>query len=114
VVAASDPDLDAAEVVALDGDEGAAEETSGAPPATAEGTPPAAAVTVTGPLAQQARAHYERAIAAQRRGDWAAYGEALTELERVLREMAPRRGERARGNANANMNANANANTNPD
>ncbi|HUP00684.1 MAG TPA: UPF0182 family protein [Gemmatimonadota bacterium] len=45
---------------------------------------------VTGSTAAQitrARAAYDRAVAAQRRGDWAAYGQALEELGRILEGM---------------------------
>jgi uncharacterized membrane protein (UPF0182 family) len=42
-----------------------------------------------GDLARRARAAYERAVAAQRRGDWAAYGEALEELGRLLEGLSP-------------------------
>jgi uncharacterized membrane protein (UPF0182 family) len=41
-------------------------------------------------LAAQARAHYERAIAAQRNGDWAAYGAELRQLGQVLERMGAR------------------------
>jgi hypothetical protein len=40
-------------------------------------------------LAAQALQHFERAIAAQRSGDWAGYGAELQAVERVLRDMAP-------------------------
>ncbi|MBW2463875.1 MAG: UPF0182 family protein, partial [Deltaproteobacteria bacterium] len=46
--------------------------------------------TPAGTIAEQARTHYEEAVAAQRRGDWAAYGEALDQLEATLSELAPR------------------------
>lgn len=39
-------------------------------------------------LSRDARAAYDRAVAAQRRGDWAAYGEALEELGRILDRMS--------------------------
>jgi uncharacterized membrane protein (UPF0182 family) len=39
------------------------------------------------PLAQQARAHYERALQAQREGDWALYGEEIRRLGEVLERM---------------------------
>ena len=42
-----------------------------------------------GDLASRARAAYERAVAAQRRGDWAAYGEALEELGGLLESLSP-------------------------
>ena len=38
-------------------------------------------------LATQARAHYDRAIAAQRAGDWATYGEEIKQLGEVLAKM---------------------------
>jgi len=65
--------------------------TSAAPPEPArpdEGgqRPPAAAPELM-PLAAQARAHYERAVAAQRNGDWATYGEELRQLGQVLERM---------------------------
>ncbi len=43
--------------------------------------------TGLGTMASEARAAYDRAVAAQRRGDWAAYGEALSELGRILEQM---------------------------
>jgi hypothetical protein len=43
--------------------------------------------TQTG-LVSQANEAYDRAVAAQRAGDWAAYGEALQELGRILDELA--------------------------
>lgn len=55
---------------------------SGAPPAAAPGTP--------AELATRALAQYERAQEALRRGDFAAYGRELAELERILREGAGR------------------------
>jgi hypothetical protein len=38
-------------------------------------------------LAAQARAHYERALQAQRDGDWALYGEEIRKLGDVLERM---------------------------
>jgi uncharacterized membrane protein (UPF0182 family) len=38
-------------------------------------------------LAGQAQTAYDRAVAAQRRGDWAAYGAALEELGRILEQL---------------------------
>jgi uncharacterized membrane protein (UPF0182 family) len=38
-------------------------------------------------LAAEAQAHYERAVAAQRAGDWAAYGNELRQLGEVLERM---------------------------
>jgi uncharacterized membrane protein (UPF0182 family) len=57
-----------------------------APPGAAD----APAVTGLGPLAAEARAHYDRAIAAQRAGDWATYGAEIQQLGRVLDEMRGR------------------------
>jgi len=51
------------------------------------------AVVVAGSVGERARQHYERAVAAQREGDWAAYGAALEELEAALQELAPRTGD---------------------
>jgi uncharacterized membrane protein (UPF0182 family) len=41
-------------------------------------------------LAGRARQHYERAVEAQRRGDWAAYGEELKLLGEALEQMRAR------------------------
>jgi uncharacterized membrane protein (UPF0182 family) len=41
-------------------------------------------------LAAQARSHYERAIAAQRAGDWATYGEEIKRLGELLEKMRQR------------------------
>jgi uncharacterized membrane protein (UPF0182 family) len=38
-------------------------------------------------LAVRAREHYERAVDAQRRGDWATYGEELKQLGEALQQM---------------------------
>ncbi len=43
--------------------------------------------TELGALAAEARAHYEKALAAQRAGDWAAYGEEIKRLGAVLERM---------------------------
>jgi uncharacterized membrane protein (UPF0182 family) len=51
-------------------------------PAAAEGAPAAA------DLAEQARAHYERALQAQRAGDWARYGEEIERLGEVLSRLS--------------------------
>ena len=40
-------------------------------------------------LANQARGYYDRALEAQRNGDWAAYGEELRLLGEVLARMRP-------------------------
>ena len=39
-------------------------------------------------LAAEAREHYDRAIAAQRDGNWAVYGEEIKKLGAVLERMA--------------------------
>ncbi|HET7697169.1 MAG TPA: UPF0182 family protein [Vicinamibacterales bacterium] len=59
----------------------------GQPPAgTPAQTPPATATAITS-LAEQARTHYERAMQAQREGNWALYGEEIKKLGEVLRRM---------------------------
>jgi uncharacterized protein len=69
-------------------DGGAEGEGVRAPEATAQ---PSADRPTAGPsadaLAAEARAHYERAIAAQRAGDWAKYGEEIRQLGEVLNRM---------------------------
>jgi uncharacterized membrane protein (UPF0182 family) len=63
-------------------------QTTGAPapgPAAAPAT--AAASAAIGPLAAEARAHYDRAIAAQRAGDWAKYGDEIRALGEALERM---------------------------
>jgi uncharacterized protein len=56
----------------------------------AEGAPrPAASPELSG-LAAEAQAHYERAVAAQKAGDWATYGEELRRLGQVLERMRAR------------------------
>jgi uncharacterized protein len=56
---------------------------------TARPAPTAAPAGDTGiaDLSQRARDHYDRAVAAQRSGDWARYGEELERLGEVLRQM---------------------------
>jgi uncharacterized membrane protein (UPF0182 family) len=39
---------------------------------------------------QEAQQHYDRAIAAQRAGDWAAYGREIEQLGKVLKQLRPR------------------------
>jgi hypothetical protein len=56
----------------------------------APGAAGAAAPIVTGPdaaLLSQAQQHYDRAIAAQRAGDWAAYGREIEQLGAVLKRL---------------------------
>jgi uncharacterized protein len=60
-------------------------------PATGE---PSSALQLAGPHLGRAKAaealqHFERAISAQRAGDWARYGAELESVEQVLRQMAP-------------------------
>ena len=43
-----------------------------------------------GPLAAEARGHYDRAIEAQRAGDWGKYGDELRQLGQVLERMRAR------------------------
>ena len=57
-----------------------------APNATA--APPSATVAS---LVAQAQSHYDRAIAAQRAGDWAAYGKEIDSLGAVLTQLRSRR-----------------------
>ena len=66
-----------AEAAAADRQSGAA----GAPTAASGSSP-----ELQG-LAAEARTHYERAIAAQREGNWAAYGEEIRKLGDVLERM---------------------------
>ena len=66
------------------------------PQAPAGGAPPPAAAPATAAspsptaLATEAREHYDRAIAAQRAGDWAKYGEEIRLLGQTLERMNPR------------------------
>jgi uncharacterized membrane protein (UPF0182 family) len=55
-----------------------------APTAPPAGAPPAAGVDA---LATEARSHYDRALAAQRAGDWAKYGEEIRALGEALQRM---------------------------
>jgi hypothetical protein len=59
--------------------------TQAAPAASPAGAP-AAARNLTA-LAADARAHYERAIEAQRSGDWAKYGEEIRALGDTLKKL---------------------------
>jgi uncharacterized protein len=61
-----------------------------APAATpAEARPPGTTPDL-GTLAAEAQAHYDRAVAAQKSGDWATYGEELRQLGQVLERMRAR------------------------
>jgi uncharacterized membrane protein (UPF0182 family) len=42
-------------------------------------------------LAEQAKQHYDRAIQAQREGDWARYGEEIKRLGAVIDQMSKQR-----------------------
>jgi uncharacterized protein len=66
--------------------------TPSAPSQAAPGTPPpvAGAIPELTALAAEAQAHYERAVAAQRAGDWATYGNELRQLGEVLEKMRSR------------------------
>jgi uncharacterized membrane protein (UPF0182 family) len=59
-------------------------------PATT-GTPAAAgaADASSAQLIERAREHYDRALAAQRAGDWATYGAEIARLGEVLRQLRP-------------------------
>ena len=91
--AAETGDATGAEAAAATAAEGAEPAAEAAATATAEEAP-----APTGPtgeaaqaLARRARQHYERAIEAQRQGDWAGYGREIQQLERVLQRLAPSR-----------------------
>jgi uncharacterized membrane protein (UPF0182 family) len=53
----------------------------------APGAPPPPPSADSRDLTAEARAHYDRAIAAQRAGDWARYGEEIKLLGEVLQQM---------------------------
>lgn len=62
--------------------------------ATAAGAAPAAAAPASpanAALIEQARNHYDRAIAAQRSGDWSAYGREIQSLGEVIRRLSGQR-----------------------
>jgi uncharacterized membrane protein (UPF0182 family) len=65
----------------------AAGQPPGAAPAPQQQPLPDAAFAA---LAAQARGHYEKALAAQRAGDWATYGEEIKRLGEVLERMRQR------------------------
>jgi uncharacterized membrane protein (UPF0182 family) len=88
-----EPTLDAA-LARLFGGPGspaaAPQTTSNAPaPAQAAPAPGSAPSPVVSALAATAQAHYDRAIAAQRAGDWAKYGDELRALGEVLKQLQP-------------------------
>jgi uncharacterized membrane protein (UPF0182 family) len=52
----------------------------------------AAPSTASSPLLREAQDHYDRAISAQKAGDWATYGDEIRKLGEILRQInAPRR-----------------------
>jgi uncharacterized membrane protein (UPF0182 family) len=53
------------------------------------GAPTAATAGVSVELLRQAQQHYDRAISAQRAGDWAAYGREIDQLGAVLKQLRP-------------------------
>jgi uncharacterized protein len=61
---------------------------STAPQAAAPTEPASGAAPDVAALAAQARAHYERAMQAQREGNWALYGEEIKQLGAVLQKLA--------------------------
>ncbi len=63
------------------------------PPGPAAGSPPAAALADSGfaNLTARAQQHYQRALKAQRDGDWALYGEEIKRLGEVLELMKKQR-----------------------
>ena len=61
-----------------------AEGTAAAPPPNGKAPAPSAGVAS---LIEQAQSHYDRAIAAQRAGDWSAYGKQIDSLGAVLTQL---------------------------
>lgn len=66
----------------------AAARVEAAPPPTEETAPPPAPDEAGDPRVRALR-HFEEAVAAQRRGDWARYGEEIERVEAALRAMQP-------------------------
>jgi uncharacterized membrane protein (UPF0182 family) len=62
------------------------------PPPAAAGSPPATPLPATGlgpaQLTAEAQATYQRAMAAQRAGDWATYGAEIARLGQILERLA--------------------------
>ena len=59
--------------------------------ASTQAAAPAAALSPQlSAVAEEAQAHYQRAIDAQRAGDWAKYGEEIKALGQALDRMKPR------------------------
>jgi len=65
--------------------------TSNAPAGPAQPAQPASAAATASPqlsaLAEEAQMHYQRAVEAQRAGDWAKYGEEIRALGQTLERM---------------------------
>jgi hypothetical protein len=61
---------------------------AGAPSATGAAS---AASPLDAGLVSQAQQHYDRAIAAQRAGDWPAYGREIDQLGTVLKQLRARK-----------------------
>ncbi|HXE60336.1 MAG TPA: UPF0182 family protein, partial [Gemmatimonadaceae bacterium] len=61
-----------------------------APNAAVAAPAPSAPAAGVAALVQQAQAHYDRAIAAQRAGDWATYGKEITALGAVIEQLRAR------------------------
>jgi uncharacterized membrane protein (UPF0182 family) len=69
-------------------------QTSAQAPTAAAAAPPVQPTAAEGELLRRARQHYDRALAAQRAGDWAAYGAEIERLGEALRRLeAPARPE---------------------
>jgi hypothetical protein len=64
--------------------------TSGRPLVAAAGDASAAGPADVG-LLSQAQQHYDRAIAAQRAGDWSAYGREIDQLGTILKQLRARK-----------------------
>ena len=63
-----------------------------ASPASPSDAPRAAPDATTSALVARAQQHYDRAIAAQRVGDWAAYGREIAQVGELLRQLSAARG----------------------
>jgi hypothetical protein len=74
----------------LFGDNAARPPTLAGGDATAASTTSAAA-PATNEIVREAQQHYDRAIAAQRAGDWATYGREIDQLGAVLKGLSPRK-----------------------
>jgi uncharacterized protein len=54
-------------------------------------TPAAQSAATTQSLADQARQHYDRALQAQREGDWTRYGEEIKRLGAAIEQISKQR-----------------------